>query len=87
MQATPPSQLWLNDLDALGVVLDEIEEAAKKQEAEDAKQRKLASKRKVNESRGTIAIVQVGNTSTTDKQCCSLNELHGSEYYWSTAKS
>lgn len=46
-QATSPSQLWLNDLDALGAVLDEIAEAVKKQEQEDDKQRKIASKRKV----------------------------------------
>lgn len=46
-QATSPSQLWLNDLGALEVVMDEIAEAVKKQEQEDEKQRKIASKRKV----------------------------------------
>lgn len=47
-QATPPSELWLKDLDALGDVLDEIAEITRKQDVEDAKQRKNAGKRKVH---------------------------------------
>eukprot|EP00752_Nemacystus_decipiens_P012396 g10983.t1 len=46
LKATPPSELWVNDLDALGSVLDEIAEITRKQEVEDAKQRKNAGKRK-----------------------------------------
>lgn len=46
-QATEPSQLWITDLDALGVVLDEIAEIDRKQDVEDAKQRKNAGKGKV----------------------------------------
>lgn len=47
LQGTTPSALWVKDLDALGDVLDEIAEAGRKQDVEDAKQRKLAGKRKV----------------------------------------
>lgn len=47
MQATEPSQLWVNDLDAIGVILDEIAEIERKQDVEDAKQRKNAGKGKV----------------------------------------
>ncbi|CAB1111878.1 unnamed protein product [Ectocarpus sp. CCAP 1310/34] len=46
LKATAPSELWLKDLDALGDVLDEIDEIIRKQEVEDAKQRKNAGKRK-----------------------------------------
>lgn len=51
LQGTTPSALWVKDLDALGDVLDEIAEAGRKQDVEDAKQRKLAGKRKVQYSR------------------------------------
>ncbi|CAM9147448.1 unnamed protein product, partial [Laminaria digitata] len=46
LKGTEPSQLWVNDLDALGVVLDEIAEIERKQDVEDAKQRKNAGKGK-----------------------------------------
>lgn len=50
VQATTPSEIWLKDLDVLGNVLDDIAEATRKQEIEDAKQRKNAAKRKVRMS-------------------------------------
>lgn len=46
-KATAPSELWIKDLDALGEVLDDIAEITRKQDVEDAKQRKNAGKRKV----------------------------------------
>lgn len=47
VQATTPSDIWLRDLNVLGDVLDDIAEITRKQEIEDAKQRKNAAKRKV----------------------------------------
>lgn len=47
LQASTASDLWVRDLDALGVVLDEIAEEVRQQELEDAKQRKIAGKRNV----------------------------------------
>lgn len=46
-KGTTPAQIWLNDLGALDLILDEIAEIERKQDIEDDKQRKKAGKRTV----------------------------------------
>lgn len=68
VQGTEPSQLWVNDLDSLGVVLDEIAEIERKQEVEDAKQRKNAGKGKVRLVHVQHSIVYLVYGSNSDAQ-------------------
>ena len=77
VQATEPSQLWVDDLNALGAVLDEIAEINRKQDVEDAKQRKNAGKGRVRWKCSDVG--QIDQIDLHRSVLCDLRDLYSTD--------